>query len=67
MFGFEYRLILSMLYIWFQVPFGTKYVLFIMSRNRLILDMFDVTFHGYRFGSPYRYWLHSSRYHDKCI
>ena len=37
MFGFEYR-------------FDTQYVLCIVSRYRLILDMFYVTFQGYRLG-----------------
>jgi len=37
MFGFEYR-------------FDTQYVLVIVSRYRVILDMFYVTFQGYRFG-----------------
>ena len=38
MFGFEYRLILSMFY-------------FTVSRYRLILDMFYVTFQGYHLGA----------------
>jgi len=37
MFGFEYC-------------FDTQYVLVIVSRYRVILDMFYVTFQGYRFG-----------------
>ena len=39
-----------MLYVWFRVSFDTQYVLFIVSRYRLILDMFYVTFQGYRLG-----------------
>ena len=31
MFGFEYRLILSMFYVWFQVSFDTQYVLCLVS------------------------------------
>ena len=34
----------------FQVSFDTQLVLFIVSRYRLILDIFCVTFQGYRFG-----------------
>jgi len=34
----------------FRVSFDTKYVLFILSRYSLILDMFYVTFQGYLFG-----------------
>jgi len=59
LFGFEYRLILSMFYdwvlilmmfyVWFRVSFDTQYVLFIVSRYRMILDMFYVTFQGYSF------------------
>jgi len=37
-------------YIWFRLSFDTQYVLFIVSRYCLILDMFYVTFQGYRFG-----------------
>ena len=50
MFGFEYRLILSMFYVWFRVSFDTQYVLCIASRYRLILDKFYVTFQGCRLG-----------------
>ena len=56
MFGFEYRLILSMFYVWFRVSFDTQYVLVIVSRYRMILDMFQ----GYRFGSLYGYGLQGS-------
>ena len=31
MFGFEYCLILSMLYVWFRVSFDTEYVLCLVS------------------------------------
>ena len=31
MFGFEYRLILSMFYVWFRVSFDTQYVLCLVS------------------------------------
>ena len=50
MFGFEYRLILSMFYVWFRVSLDTQYVLCVVSRYRLILDMFYVTFQGCRLG-----------------
>ena len=56
LFGFEYRLILSMFYVWFQVSFDTQYVLVIVSRYHMILDMFQ----GYRFGSLYGYGLQGS-------
>ena len=39
-----------MFYVWFRVSFDTQYVLCIVSRYRLILDMFYVTFQGYRLG-----------------
>jgi len=39
-----------MFYVWFRVSFDTQYVLFIVSRYCLILDMFYVTFQGYHFG-----------------
>src|SRR6201995_141360 len=50
MFGFEYRLILSMFYVWFRVSFDTQYVLCVVSRYRSILDMFYLTFQGCRLG-----------------
>ena len=50
MFGFEYRLILSMFYVWFRVSFDTQHVLCDVSRYRLILDKFYVIFQGYRLG-----------------
>jgi len=50
MFGCQYRLILSMFYLWFRVLLDTQYVLYIASRYRLILDVFSVTFQGYGFG-----------------
>ena len=34
----------------FRVSFNTQYVLFIVSRYRLILDMFYVTFQAYHCG-----------------
>jgi len=34
----------------FRVASDTQYVLFIVSRYRLILDMFYVMFQGYHFG-----------------
>ena len=46
-----------MFYVWFRVSFDTQYVLVIVSRYRVILDMFYVTFQGYRFGSLYGYCL----------
>ena len=39
-----------MFYVWFRVWLDTQYVLFIVSRYCLILDMFYVTFQGYRLG-----------------
>jgi len=36
-----------MFYVWFRVSFDTQYVLFIVSRYRLILDMVYVTFQDY--------------------
>ena len=50
MFGFKYRLILSMFYVWFQVSFHTQYVLCVVSRYYLILDKFYVTFQGLHLG-----------------
>ena len=35
-------------YVWFRVSFDTQYVLGIVSRYGLILDMFYVTFQGCR-------------------
>jgi len=46
--------------VWVQVSLDTWYVLFIVSRYRLILDGFYVTFQAYRFGSPYSYCLQGS-------
>jgi len=37
-------------YVWFRVSFDTLYVLFIVSRYHLILDMFYVMFQDYRLG-----------------
>jgi len=56
-----------MFYVWFRVSFDTQYVLVIVSRYRVILDMFYVTFQGYRFGSLYGYCLQGSGSPDKCI
>jgi len=39
-----------MFYVWFRVLFDTQYVLFIVSRCHLILNMFDVTFLGSHLG-----------------
>jgi len=39
-----------MFYVWFRVSLDTQYVLFIVSRYRLILDMFYVTFQDYSLG-----------------
>ena len=50
MFGFEYRLILSMFDVWFRVSFDTHYVLYIVSSYRWILDKFYVTFQGCHLG-----------------
>ena len=50
MFGFEYRLILSIFYLWFQVSLDTQYVLWVVSRYHLILERFYVMFQGYRSG-----------------
>jgi len=49
-----------MFYVCFRVSFDTQYVLVIVSRYCMILDMFYVTFQGYRFGSPYGYCLQGS-------
>jgi len=54
-------------YVWFQVLFDTQYVLFIVSRYRLILDIFYVMFQGNHFGSFYSYCLQGSGQPDKCI
>ena len=53
MFDFEYRLILSMFYVWFRVSFDTQYVLCTVSTwsYRLILDKFYVTFQDCRLGA----------------
>jgi len=67
MFGFEYRLILSIFYVWFGVLFDIQYVLFIVSRYRLILDIIYVTFQGHHFGSLDSYCLQGSGQPDKCI
>jgi len=37
-----------MFYVWFRVSLNTQYVLFIVSRYRLILDMFYVMFQDHR-------------------
>ena len=50
MFGFEYRLILSMFYVWYRVSFETQYVLYGVSRYCLILDKFYVRFQGCHLG-----------------
>ena len=55
-----------MFYVWFRVSFDTQYVLVILSRYPVILDMFYVTFQGYCFGSPYGYCLQGSGKPDKC-
>jgi len=60
MFGFEYGLILMMFYVWFRVSFDTQYVLVMVSRYRVILDMIYVTCQGYHFGSLYGYCLQGS-------
>jgi len=39
-----------MFYVWFRVSLDTQYVLNIVSRYRLILNMFYVTFQGYHLG-----------------
>jgi len=56
-----------MFYVWFRVWFDTQFVLFIVSRYRLILDMFYVTFQDYHFGSLYSYCLQGSGWPDMCI
>ena len=67
MFGFEYRLILSMFYVWFRVSLDTQYVLCLVSSYRLILDLFYVTFQGWPLRQPYGYCLQGSGQPDKCI
>ena len=54
-------------YGWFRVSFDTQFVLVIVSRYPVILDMFYVTFQDYRFGSLYGYCLQGSGKPDKCI
>jgi len=49
-----------MFYVWFRVSFDTQYVLVIVSRYRVILDMIMKTFQGYRFGTLYGYCLQGS-------
>ena len=49
-----------MFYVWFQASLDTEYLLFIGSRDRLILEVFYVTFSGYYFGSLYGYCLQGS-------
>ena len=44
MFGFEYRVIHSMFYVWFWVSFETQYVSCTVSSYCLILDKFYITF-----------------------
>jgi len=56
-----------MFYVWFRVSFVTQYVLVIVSRYPVILDMFYVTFQAYRVGSLYDYYLQGSGKPDKCI
>jgi len=42
-----------MFYLWFRISFDTQFVLVIVLKYHLILDMIYVTFQGYRFGSLY--------------
>jgi len=49
-----------MFYVWFRVSFDTQYLLVIMFRYPVILDMFYVTFQAYRFGSLHGYCLQAS-------
>jgi len=58
---------MMMFYVWFRVSFDTQYLLVIVSRYPVILDMFYVTFQGYLFGSFYGYCLQGSGKPDKCI
>jgi len=44
-----------MFYVWFRVSFDTEYVLVIVSKYHVILDMFYITFQGYGLGSLYGY------------
>jgi len=67
MFGLEYRLILIMFYVWFQVSFDTHYVIVIVSRYSVMLEMCYVTFQDYHFGSLYAYCFQGSGKPDKCI
>ena len=48
--GFEYHMILSMLYVWFRVSFDTQYVLCVVSRYYLILDKFYMMFQDSHLG-----------------
>jgi len=45
---------------WFRVSFDTQCVLVIVSKYRLILDMFYLMFQDYPFGSLYGYCLQGS-------
>jgi len=56
-----------MFYIGFRVSVDTQYILVIVSRYHLILDMFYVMFQGYRFGSLHGYCLQDTSKPDKCI
>jgi len=49
-----------MFYVWFQVSFDTQYVVFIVSRYRLILDMFDERFQFDHFGTLDGYYSQGS-------
>ena len=48
--GFQYHMILSILYVWFLVSFDNQYVLCVVSRCHLILDKFYVMFQDCHLG-----------------
>jgi len=58
---------LMMFYVGFRVSFVTQYVLFIVSRYHLILDMFYVMFQDYRLGVFMVIGYKGSGQPDKCI
>ena len=50
MFGFKYRLILSMFYVGFRVSFDTKNIVCTVSSYHSIFDQFDGMFQGCHLG-----------------
>jgi len=56
-----------MFYVCFRVSFDTQYVLFIVSRYCLILDVFYLNVSRLRFGSLHGCCLQGSSAPDECI